>query len=270
MTNYLHFNNLQDFWNYSFRESDARIRSSRAGRQGARWDNNLIWEEAKHIAQSGWVDGMNEIEKYRAVLEPQITKHILRPIPESSYTGYVVDVGTYLSNNPECFITRGWEKKNYPGKLYTLVVSCSFSYNVDSDTIIKRGALVCALVDALEYAGHRVEVICNETTTSYGGGKNEIDVVVKQHEQPLDMTDLAFCLAHPAMLRRIMFSANELMGWSDYTGGSYGVPCEATNQGDLYINEIHSGKIVVEEAVTWLFEKLKALGVDFLEDMQKP
>ena len=264
MINYLHFDNLQDFWDYSFQDSHARIRSSRRERRGDSWDKNLTWDEAKLLAQSGWVEGMKEIEKYRAILEPQITKHILRPIPESSCTGYVVDVGAYLSNNPECFITRGWEKKNYPGKLYTLVASCSFSCNVDSDTIIKRGALVCALVDALEYAGHRVEVICNETSTKYDS-KNEIDVVVKQHEQPLDMTDLAFCLAHPAMLRRIMFSANELMGWSDYTEGTYGTPSEATNQGDLYINEIHSGKIVVEEAIRWLLDKLQTLGVDIEE-----
>lgn len=263
MTNYLHFDDIQDFWNYSFQESKARERHSRYGRRGDNWDKNITWEEAKHLAQSGWIEGMNEIEKYRAILEPKITKYIVRPVPESSYTGYVVDVGAYLSNNPECFITRGWEKRNYPGRLFTIVVSCSFSCSVDADTIIKRGALVCALVDALEYAGHRVEIICNETTT-YGDKKNEIDVVVKKHDQPLEMTDLAFCLAHPAMLRRIIFSANELMGWSDYAS-NYGYPAQATNQGDLYINEIHSGKINVEEAISWLLDKLREFGIDMEE-----
>ena len=261
MNNYLYFDNLQDFWNYSFQESKARYKDSRCGRQGYKWDKNVTWEEAKHLAQVGWVEGMSEIEKYRAILEPKITKHILRPVPESSQAGYVVDVGAYLSNNPECFITRGWEKKNYPGRLFTIVVSSSFSCSVDADTIIKRGALVCALVDALEYAGHRVEVVCNEMTT-YCNSKNEIDVVVKNHEHPLDITDLAFCLAHPAMLRRIIFSANERMGWSDYTGGNYGYPNEATNQGDLYINEINTGKLQVEEAIDWLLDKLRALGID--------
>ncbi len=265
MTNYLYFDNIQDFWNYSFRESRARIKASRRDRRGEAWDKNVTWEEAKHLAQTGWVEGMKEIEKYRAILEPKITKHILRPVPESSHTGYVVDVGAYLSNNPECFITRGWEKKNYPGRLFTVVVSCSFSCSVDAETIIKRGALVCALVDALEYAGHRVEVVCNETSTK-DDRKNEIDVVVKNHEQPLDITDLAFCLAHPAMLRRIIFSANEQTGWSDYTAGSYGYPGEATHQGDLYINEIHTGKLKVEEAIDWLLDKLRAFGIDMEEN----
>ncbi len=263
MTNYLQFDDIQDFWNYSFQESKARERHSRYGRRGDNWDKNLTWEEAKQLAQSGWIEGMNEIEKYRAILEPKITQYIVRPVPKSSYTGYVVDVGAYLSNNPECFITRGWEKRNYPGRLFTIVVSCSFSCSVDADTIIKRGALVCALVDALEYAGHRVEIICNDTSTSRGG-KNEIDVVVKKHDQPLEMTDLAFCLAHPAMLRRIIFSANELMGWSDYAS-NYGYPAQATNQGDLYINEIHSGKINVEEAISWLLDKLREFGIDMEE-----
>ena len=189
-----------------------------------------------------------------------ITDSILRPVPIDSINGFAVNVGAFLSNMPECFFDREYEKRNYPGGLFTLVVSCSYSCNVSTDVVIQRGALICALVDALEYAGNRVEVICNETSTS-GNYKNETDIVIKKHDQPLDLTGLAFCLAHPAMLRRILFSINELSGWADLSN-DYGYPAEASYKGDIYIDEINSGKITDSEALIWLKEKLKSLGVE--------
>ena len=90
----------------------------------------------------------------------------------------------------------------------------------------------------------------------------EVDVVLKKHDQALDLSQLAFCLAHPAMLRRIMFSINELSGWADLSNGSYGSPYEATNKGDLYIDEINTGKVSDGEAIAWLVDKLESLGVE--------
>ena len=132
--------------------------------------------------------------------------------------------------------------------------------------------MICALVDAIEYAGHRTEVICNEAT-SMGQDSNsrkgmnkergwfETSVVVKKSSQPLEMTDLAFCLAHPAMLRRIMFSVAEIEGWSDVSSG-YGIPAEATNKGDLYVEEVFSGSVSDEKAISWVLDELCKLGIN--------
>jgi hypothetical protein len=89
----------------------------------------------------------------------------------------------------------------------------------------------------------------------------EVDVNVKKSSQPLEMSDLTFCLAHPAMLRRIMFSVAELQGWSDNVYG-YGYPAEATEKGDIYIKEIYSGTVSDEEAVKWVLLELEILGID--------
>ena len=77
----------------------------------------------------------------------------------------------------------------------------------------------------------------------------------------MDMSDLAFCLAHPAMLRRFMFSAMELNDWSD-TFPHYGYPAEGTEKGDLYVREIFSGEVPDEQAVGWVLDQMKAFGVD--------
>lgn len=76
---------------------------------------------------------------------------------------------------------------------------------------------------------------------------------------------MAFCLAHPAMLRRFMFSVAELEGWADYAH-AYGIPDEATDKGDLYIDEIYSYIVPNSQAINWVTEKLKKLGVQIINN----
>jgi len=267
----LHFDNLSDFWSYTFKESIAKRKNSRF-EGNLNWYGGVSWEEAKFLAKNGWKEGMEALEKYRATFFPVITAKVLRPTQIYSAVGYQVDVGSYLANQPEHFINHNFEERNYPGRIFKLVSSVSASAKIESQTIIKRGAMICALVDAIEYAGHRVEVICNdaasgaETEDDRMGlhkerGWFEVSVCVKKPDQPLDMTDLAFCLAHPAMLRRIMFSAAELEGWSDFTN-NYGYPAKATEKGDLYLQELFSGTMSDDAAIEWVMEQLSILNID--------
>lgn len=259
----LHFDDLHEFWNYAFQDSDANEKASR-DESDIKWTGGLTWEEAKAMALTGWVEGMKKIEKYRASILPFIASKILRPYPTNSMVGYCVDVGSYLSNQPECFFNREYHERNFPGKIFKIVCSISFSAAISPETIIQRGAMVCALIDAIEYAGHRAEVICNDASRNEIGGRFEVSLVVKKSHQPLEMTDLAFCLAHPAMLRRIMFSVAELNRWSDFAIG-YGYPAEATDKGDIYIREIFSGVVPDKKAIEWVLKQLQRLGINIEE-----
>lgn len=166
----------------------------------------------------------------------------------------------FLANDPECFVSKSYGEESREGKIITLVCSLSFSAAISPETIIQRGAMICALVDAIEYAGYRVEVICNDTSSDNSNGWFEIDVVVKKANQPLNLIEMAFCLAHPAMLRRMMFSVAEIEGWSDYAS-YYGTPDVATNKGALYIQEIYSGMISDAMAIDWVLSELEKLGI---------
>jgi hypothetical protein len=268
---HLIFEDLSKFWKYATQESNAYNKSSRVN-NNLEWSGGLTWDEAKGLAIRGWQEGMKEIEKYRATIYPKITQKVLRTTQVYSIAGYYVDVGSFLANQPECFIAREVEERNYPGRIYKVVCSSSFSAAIKPETIIQRGALVCALVDAIEFAGHRAEVICNialsvDDDDEYRQGRHkeegwfEVDVVVKKSTQPLEMTDLAFCLAHPSMLRRIMFSIAEIEGWSDFAD-RYGYPAEASEKGDIYIKEIFSGKVPEDKAIEWVLSELQQLGVN--------
>jgi len=271
----LNFEDLNQFWQYAMQESKAYRKSSRDN-YDVKWAGGLTWEQAKAMAISGWRDGMIEIEKYRTKILPIIAEKVLRPKQINSISGYCVDVGSFLANEPECFIATEYEERNYPGQIYKIVCSISFSAAITPETIIQRGAMICALIDAIEFAGHRAEVICNDAMSvghseEYRKGKYknqgwmEISVVVKKTSQPLEMTDLAFCLAHPAMLRRIMFSVAEIEGWSDFMS-NYGYPAEATEKGDIYLREIFSGTVPDEKAINWVLEELDKLGINIETD----
>jgi hypothetical protein len=269
----LSFEDLSEFWKYSFQDSQARKTDSRINSDLILdWSGGLTWEHAKQMARSGWQEGMQEIDKYRAKIVPIITEKVLRPKQIYSVAGYNVDVGSFMANEPECFISREYEERNYPGQIYKIVVSISVSASIEPETIIQRGAMICALIDAIEFAGHRAEVICNFAVSAGNSeidkqGKNkelgwfEVSVTVKKTSQPLEMSDLAFCLSHPAMLRRIMFSAAELEGWSDFIF-NYGFPAEASEQGDIYIKEINSGVVPDEEAIEWVLSEFRKHGID--------
>jgi len=271
----LYFENLSQFWQYALQDSNASRKSSRENFD-IKWSGWLTWEQAKTMTINGWREGMLEIEKYRAQILPIIAEKVLRPKQVNSIAGYCVDVGSFLANEPECFLAHEFEERNYPGEIYKIVCSISFSAAMTPETIIQRGAMICALIDAIEYAGHRAEVVCNDAMSvghsdEYRKGKYknlgwmEISVVVKKTSQSLEMTDLAFCLAHPAMLRRIMFSVAEIEGWSDFAS-NYGFPAEATEKGDIYLKEIFSGTVPDDKAINWVLEELTKLGINIVTD----
>lgn len=266
----LKFEDLADFWKFAMENSPSKKKMSRKEMEPV-WAGCSTWNEAKDLALRGWKEGLKEIEKYQAAIIPRITEKVLRPEQRYAVAGYNIDVGSFLASQPEYFFARDYNQRNYPGKIYTIVSSISFSQHILANTIMQRGAMICALVDAIEYAGHRTEVICNWVTTNKRKNKDrnrgawlEVDVTIKKVNQPLDMSELSFCLGHPAMLRRMMFSLAERVGWADFAF-SYGAPSEALYQGDIYIKEIFGEEVSNESAIVWVLAELKKLGIDIVE-----
>lgn len=257
MNKHLVFEELYDFWNFAFRESEARRKASRE--QKSNWNGDISWNKTKKLAFNGWKEGLKEIEKYQANLNELTTSKIVRQTPSYAVAGSGVSVGNYLSNDPECFVFREYGEIRQEGKIIKLVCSISFSAAISASIIMQRGAMICALVDAIEYAGYRAEVICNLSAHS-GKGSFEVDVTIKKANQPLNRIELAFCLAHPAMLRRVLFSVAEIEGWSDFAN-AYGCPSKASNPGDFYIDEIFSAVVSNDKAVEWLLSNLAKLGI---------
>ena len=135
------FEDLHKFWKYAMQESTAYQKSSR--QTADRWSGGLSWNEAKSLALKGWKEGLREVEKYQAKISPFIAEKVLRHQQVFAISGYNVDVGSYLANDPECFISRVNEERNYPGKIFTIVLTGATTLTMDASWGVKKLALKC-------------------------------------------------------------------------------------------------------------------------------
>jgi hypothetical protein len=189
---------------------------SRASR--TEWDTfygyTSEFEDAIGLATTGWAEGAKRCNALRASIDSLVREAVVAK--QAGYgwevTGDAVDVGKYLSGEPECWLTQVPDGESTAGPIVRLVANIAASASVGAESLFSRGAIVFAAIDLLESLGHRVELTVARGTT-VKGKTLEIFVPVKSANQPLDSDRLAFCLCSPAFLRRLTWSVSEHHGF---------------------------------------------------------
>lgn len=246
------------------------------------WNGNVSWARSLALAVEGWTEGEQRIRELSRRLEAHITHRIVREEFNYDVEGMAFDVARFLNGEPEHWIRpeEATVTTDHGSKHVKLVVNISASSAVSPEAIIARGAAVAALVELLEYADHRVEVwITNPSSAAHRYGEAYAppiyvcDVKVKSFDQPLDMGLLAFALAHPATLRRLMFAAQECADPSivKYVthSNSYGYPTEndaAKAEAGIYLPgsklwDSAADWTSPESVETWILAELAKQGI---------
>ena len=171
-----------------------------------RWDFGVGWDGAVELASKGWEQGVKNMNKYRELVDvPEHTDRGMHMRSFNDLSGDEVDVGLYLSGEPECMTDYRLQLTPSYGKVANIVVNLSTSCSVSAKTMSLRGSAACILIDALEGAGVRCEVtlvtLCCQHITS--------EVVVKKPDEHMEPDRMAFMLAHPATFRRFGFKEME-------------------------------------------------------------
>ena len=218
------------------------------------WDLGVGFSGALKLAEEGWVDGVEEVRRARerlgALVRPRTHQQDFEMREDG---GSFVDVGTYCSGEPECF--GNFKPPERPVKPIKVVVGTSYSWTFTSAEITRRGALIVALIDALEELGYMVECHMESANTGhdYGAGVHCVRALLKATNQSVDVDRLAFWITHPAARRRIGFAVNEqeprnvrqLFGYG--CGGSYyGTPTSLPQEGD----DLHFASLLASDPVT--------------------
>lgn len=187
--------------------------SSRSTTVDKNWAGTKTFDEALSLATKGWAEGAAEALGLRASIDSAVREIVCARQAAYTYdlTGDSVDVGRYLSGEPECFSTQTDNGESSSGKVVRLVANLAASGSVSSKSLFARGAVILAAVDIIEACGHRVELhiahgSCNAKETF------QQFTLIKSASQPLDVDRLAFCLCHAACLRRLAFSVMEQHG----------------------------------------------------------
>jgi hypothetical protein len=258
------------------RKLSTDVNCSRNSLMGDEWTGTRSFGEAVRLAKEGWPVGAEKVGRLSAKLYDKITSRIERPQVVYDVTGNDFDVAMVNEGVPESwyhFDTS--EVQNGKGtKVLKLVFNCSVSGGISTDVMIAKGAVVCALVESLEYAGCRVEIDVVEATTYYDQGLSKFSLIIptKEANQHMDRDKLAFALAHPSVLRRLVFGVEEENGrFMKIAGTGYGMPADpdVSEHGDIFIGHSMLGEpqwTNEVSSVDWVIKQLKEQNVTIDDD----
>lgn len=198
------------------------------------WDLGIGWEGAYDAYTGGWAEGAQKAYELAERLIP-------RPIGKRtalvrSVTGAFPNVGAYLAGAPNAMYRVS--KKTAGTRPYVhLYMPIEYMGSINAETAFDRGCALVALADALEIAGCRVRITLTRTSYMDHAKRDRLTMrfEVKGYGERIDVDQLIFTAAHPAMFRRIGFALQERSEHAevraatiDAYGYSTDLPVEAT------------------------------------------
>jgi hypothetical protein len=155
------------------------------------------------LARDGWHEGA---DRARAMLDRlAVSRPVARKASRFAVAGSIPDVPRYLAGNPLNMRALAMAP-TARAPIVTLVSDACAGYNVPPSKFEALAASLAAIVDRLEAAGFRVEVVAGFRTTS-GAMTLEAAWLAKAAQDALDLPRFALAVGHPSMARRFAFAA---------------------------------------------------------------
>lgn len=270
---HLHWNSLSEFADYC--EGESVMANGRRLSQKAHggWHGTASFDEAKAIAFN-WAEGVERIERVKARLSVKSQRTRKKIVAREAGPG-VLSMGKFVAGHPQPYMNLEDDTRvaKGRGKVVKVVVNITASAVVDTEVIERRGAAMLAMLAAMEQAGKRVELTIVSAVTGTGRSsrsRSEMVVKVKSAQQKLNLNSVAFAVAHPSMLRRFMFAAQERQDEAYRNrfkvGGGYGRPTEyEVSDGTIYLGMMMGFEPQwdsEESASAWVRDTLAAQGIN--------
>lgn len=208
------------------------------------WSKTQNLVAACTLASNGWNEIRPEVEAVLVNLEDRLAeKFSSLYVTEYATSGGAVDMGRFVTGEPECMIEFSPTPKEAMGRVVKIIVAGVASSDVDSDDIKRRGIAVLALVDTIHKMGVGIELWWESCIEGHTQGTHSTVVKLHDSSEPLDIDSVMFSLAHPSMLRRLVFSVQEQSETrkDQGVGGGYG------SVSDMQYNKIEEFDVVVEK-----------------------
>jgi hypothetical protein len=205
------FGSFADF--LALAENDGGGGSSRdVSEEKARydWARGADFAQAMSLARAGWAEGREIMNRFRARFDDRLKQSVTeRQTTRRDVTGAYVDIGAFLSGEPECMLDFDTEEvQGHDGKILRVSVDYGANYRVTAEQYLTRGAAMLAVVDALENYGYRCEIVALKATET-NGSTYLVEFPIKASGEHIEIDRLAFIVGHPAMHRRLGFSTME-------------------------------------------------------------
>lgn len=185
---------------------------------GAEWYGTESLDDTYRLVDNGWPEGLSRMKTLYGNLKPVEGELADRHQMRFCESGDEVDVGRYVTNEPECMIDFDVVQVPAAGRIVKIIANVMASCGFSPEAIFLRGAAACMLADLVEQSGLRSEIWAVIAGGNTGSGRYDRDtaatdyrVKIKSPDQPLEMDRLAFALANASMLRRLFFKSMELL-----------------------------------------------------------
>lgn len=248
----INFENLTAFVEQAKQAKSPTWTSSRSGWDEGRgdWNGTPTMEDATKLAVTGWREGRERILEAKMGLERLLTKRDRAQKSEDwGMAGYRPDVPRYIAGEPEHMIMPS-DRFGPANPIVSMMANAAVNWTISAEKIMNFGAALTSAIDQTERTGRRVELDVAYGIKSYGfhgsntneitednkdGRSLQVIVRVKRANVPLELDRVVFCLAHPSMFRRFMFSVMEQMdssGWHSDIHSGYGQTLHVHAPGD--------------------------------------
>lgn len=170
-------------------------------RKDSYWTGTNSYEEAVDLLKHGADDLSKRLEKMYQIKAADIgTKTVTRSYYD--VVGFQASVPRYLQGLPTSMINQ--KKVVQKAKVITLNKDMNYNASWSVEDIINESAKALAIVKKLESTGVRVNLnLCWVARTD--SQKVGCKIRLKNANERLNVSKLAFVMAHPSMLRRILF-----------------------------------------------------------------
>lgn len=227
--------------------------------------------EAATLASDGWSEIRPDVDALLDNVTERLAERLANIyVPRHDFGGAYVDMGRYLEGDPECMVTFNAEPAGAMGRVVKIAVAVTASASIDAEDIKRRGIAVLALVDTITKLGCGVELWVDSTIQGDGGSRYTTAVKLHDSNDTLDIDSIMFALAHPSMLRRLVFSIQEQSPTASKQGarthGGYGIPSKigitANNDFDVVVEKLQDGYgDIVRNPFEWVMSTVKGLGI---------
>jgi hypothetical protein len=197
---------------------------SRTGHRGESW-SGASYEDASRMLEAGWPEGSAKID-LRIGNIARMREAEEHPEYQHEVQGEFLDVGHYLSGQPDCFMTT--VPVSFDRQEVNVAVNTFYSASVSPEKIMNRGAVIMTVIDELrrEYA---VNVKIMLVSSGLPQSSNLYMTLNMDTSTDYSRDLICFCVAHPAWFRRIMFGFEEIVYKNDsLVSWSYGFPLDIT------------------------------------------
>jgi hypothetical protein len=185
--------------------------------------------------KNGWKDMAQKLTHTIKMQDLQIDKNF-KAKNYLDVCGYQAIVPLYLQGVPNNMVN----KRMVPikQKVVTINKCVQYSANVRKETIIEESIKALQIIKKIESQGVRCNLNVVVHTTKTNCKDYLLKIRIKNANEKMNVSKLAFPLVHPSMLRRLFFRFLEI--YPDVEKGyvnSYGQPANVRNTKDLLKDE---------------------------------